>query len=142
MNKAIFAGSFDPFHEGHLNILQKALKVFDFIYVVITRNPDKKQISSFQEKKSIVQQKIDKLKNVEILINDKELTAEFAKKLDVKFLIRAARNDIDFSYELELAYGNKEIYSELETIVFFPDEKNREISSTLERHKKIYDKGF
>lgn len=138
MNKAIFPGSFDPFHKGHLSILEKALKLFDFVYLVITLNPDKNQSSSFESKRKIVEQQIKHLKNVEILINQDKLTAELAKELNVNFLIRSARNDIDFNYEIELAVGNKAINNNLETILFFPDENNIKISSTLERHKNFY----
>ncbi|MBN3534573.1 pantetheine-phosphate adenylyltransferase [Mycoplasma procyoni] len=140
MNKAIFPGSFDPFHSGHLNILQKAQKLFDYIYIIVTFNPDKDNNKDFEQKVQNVKEMTKELKNIEILVNQKELTGVLAKRLGVNFLIRSARDNIDFNYELELALGNKIVNSELETIIFFPDESTKTISSTLERHKRILGK--
>lgn len=134
---AIFPGTFNPIHKGHINILKKALNVFDFVYVVISNNPDKEKKITYQQKMKQVSEALKGFKNIEIIINDKELTGEFAKKINASFLIRSARNDLDFKYEYELAIGNKIVNPSLETILFFPDEDTIGYSSTLERHKKL-----
>ncbi|VEU59110.1 pantetheine-phosphate adenylyltransferase [Mesomycoplasma neurolyticum] len=133
--KALYPGSFAPFHEGHLSILKKALSIFDYVYLVITINPDKEIDFSFEKRKKIVEQAIVGLKNVEIIINDNNLTADIAKQLNVNWLIRSARNQIDFDYEIDLALSNKLQNNKLETILLVPDSENINKSSTLERHK-------
>lgn len=140
MKKAIFPGSFNLMHQGHINTIKKALNLFDFIYVIITVNPDKEQYDNFEERLKIAQESLKHLSNVEIIINKNELTAEIAKKLNVNFLIRSARNNFDFEYETQLAEGNKNINNNLETIIFFPDNDSISFSSTLERHKKFLEK--
>ncbi|CAC13270.1 LIPOPOLYSACCHARIDE CORE BIOSYNTHESIS PROTEIN KDTB HOMOLOG [Mycoplasmopsis pulmonis] len=141
MNKkiAIFPGSFDPFHNGHKHILNKALALFDLVYLVITINPDKITKTSFDQRKTLLENEIldfDKSR-VQVLVNKDSLTAEIAKKLGAKFIIRSARNDIDYQYELVLAAGNKKINNEVETILIFPDYDKIEINSTLIRHQKF-----
>ncbi|WP_033161390.1 pantetheine-phosphate adenylyltransferase [[Mycoplasma] collis] len=133
--KALYAGSFAPFHEGHLSILKKALKIFDYVYLVITINPDKEIDFDFNERKKIAQTFIKNLKNVKIIVNSNDLTVNLAKKLNVNWLIRSARNQMDFDYELDLAVSNKLENHEIETILLVPDSENINKSSTLERHK-------
>ncbi|UVD81929.1 pantetheine-phosphate adenylyltransferase [Mycoplasma iguanae] len=136
IKRAIFAGSFDPMHQGHVSIIKKASTIFDFIYVIITINPDKDHNDNFDEREKNAEKLLKNFDNVQILVNKNQLTAELARDLDVTHLIRSARNDIDFNYELELAAGNKKINNNLETILIFPDLENINFNSTLLRHKK------
>lgn len=140
MKKALFAGSFNPLHQGHIKVIEKALDIFDFLYVVITLNPDKKDNSNFNIRFSQVQENLKHWNNVEVLLNQNKMTAHLAKELNCKYLIRSARDNFDFEYELELAAGNKSINPELETIVFFPDFDNINYRSTLIRHQKYFKK--
>ncbi|PAK21491.1 pantetheine-phosphate adenylyltransferase [Mycoplasmopsis agassizii] len=139
---AIFPGSFNPFHRGHFLILKKALKLFDFIYVVITQNPDKTNSDYFDQAQKNIKKLItdQNLENVKVLINKNKFTAHLAKELGATFLIRSARNVIDYNYETELAAGNKMLNNDLETIIIFPDFEGITFSSTLERHQKYLDK--
>lgn len=135
-NIAIYPGSFDPFHEGHKQILKKAIALFEHVYVIVTNNPDKDNQSNIIDRYNFVSQQLQKFKNVTVLINENELTAVFAKKLKARYIIRSARNIKDFNYEIELAAGNKHLNNHLETILIMPNYKSIKYSSTLIRHKE------
>ncbi|AHI53262.1 pantetheine-phosphate adenylyltransferase [Spiroplasma culicicola] len=137
--EAIYAGSFNPFHEGHEEVLKKALRIFEKIYIVISKNIFKDQNPDLLNRIAEVKQKIKHLQGVEILINEDKLTADLAKEMGVKFLIRGVRNSGDLEYEIELSDANKSLYSDLETILFIADSHKREISSSrlkeIEKYK-------
>ena len=135
MKKAVFPGSFNPIHQGHIDIIKKASKLFDFLYIIITNNPEKINNKSLKERYDDAVKKIPKLANIKILINDGELTANFAQKLGCNYLIRSGRNNIDFKYELELAAANNSLNSNLETILIIPDYSKIDYKSRLLKQK-------
>ncbi|MGL5521946.1 MAG: pantetheine-phosphate adenylyltransferase [Metamycoplasmataceae bacterium] len=134
MKKAIYPGSFNPFHEGHISVVEKALKLFDFIYIVITFNPDKKEKNDFNKNKKIVENIYKNNKKIKVLVNENELTSQLAKKLEANFLIRSFRTELDLNYEVDLAFSNNYLNNDLETILFFPSYKTNKVSSTIKRH--------
>ncbi|AKA50018.1 phosphopantetheine adenylyltransferase [Mycoplasmopsis gallinacea] len=134
--KAIYAGSFDPFHDGHFQILQKAARLFDFVYVIVSINPDKPGASDIDIRYNNTKKLLSNLTNVQVLKNKDRFVAEIAKELDVKYLVRSARDVIDFNYELELAAGNNSLNNELETVLLIPSYEYIKYSSTLIRHKE------
>ncbi|MCA8845728.1 pantetheine-phosphate adenylyltransferase [Mycoplasmopsis bovis] len=136
MKTAIYPGSFDPLHEGHIAIVKKALKIFDKLFVIVSVNPDKERINDIDTRFAEAKMKLKDFKNVDVLVNKNELIAEMAKKLGANFLIRSARNDTDFKYELTLAAGHNSINNDLETILIMPDYNMIEYSSTVIRHKQ------
>lgn len=133
---AIYPGSFDPLHQGHIQIIKKALKLFDFLYVIVSFNPDKNNQSDIQKRFNDVKDKLKDFSNIKVLKNTNRFTAEIANDLNANFIIRSARNINDFNYELELAAGNKKINDNLETILIVPDYDFINYSSTLLRHSK------
>ncbi|VEU58505.1 pantetheine-phosphate adenylyltransferase [Mycoplasmopsis gallinacea] len=134
--KAIYAGSFDPFHDGHFQILQKAARLFDFVYVIVSINPDKPDASDIDIRYNNTKKLLSNLTNVQVLKNKDRFIAEIAQELDVKYLVRSARDVIDFNYELELAAGNNSLNNELETVLLIPSYEYIKYSSTLIRHKE------
>ncbi|MGV2393786.1 UNVERIFIED_CONTAM: pantetheine-phosphate adenylyltransferase [Campylobacter lari] len=136
MKKAIYAGSFDPIHQGHLAIIDKSLLLFDFIYVIVSVNPDKNNLDNIDVRTQDVKNVLKNYKNVVVIQNKDDLIANLAKDLDVHFLIRSARNQSDYEYELVVAAANHSLNHDLETILILPDYKNIEYSSTLIRHRK------
>lgn len=130
--KAIFPGSFDPIHDGHLNIIKKASILFSKLYVVITNNLEKSNqtnIKTRAKQAAIACQNLNL--NIEIVINEQMLTSDFAKQLGAKYIIRGLRNNNDLKYEMELAFANKQLNKDLETIFFIADYGLNEISSTF-----------
>lgn len=136
IKKAIYPGSFDPLHQGHLDVIKKALKIFDKIIVVVSINPDKNNLVNIKQRYLATCQELKAFENVEVVLNEADLMANVAKKYDANFIIRSARNETDYKYELELAAGNNSQNQELETILIIPDYKMIEYSSTLLRHKR------
>ncbi len=126
---AIFAGSFDPFHEGHLNILKKALKIFDKVIVLVANSDEKNNHQSLQARYEKVKQTI----NLENIIVDQlrsGYVADYAKQKQINYLIRSARDCNDFNYELVVDETNKKINNQLETIIFLPDIATKNMRSS------------
>lgn len=116
MKIGFYAGSFDPFTNGHLHVLKKSLQLFDSLIIGIGTNPDKKR----RFDKKIIQEAIQKLitnhnlSNVSVITYD-GLSADAAKKCNATFLVRGIRNGMDYAEEENLASINEEICS-LDTI--------------------------
>lgn len=128
--KALYAGSFNPFHNGHYQILLKALNLFDEVYLLVAQNPNKPK-NDIIENINLIKEKTKDLKNLYVLEPyENILTAEVAQKLKITYLIRSARNNLDFQYELELASLNKGFNPTLETIIIIPDEEYVKYSSS------------
>ena len=122
MTKAVFPGSFDPMTNGHINIIQRAAKLFDEIDVVISVNDDKKYLFSTEERLSLVQELIMPFRNVSVHVWD-GLIVEYAKQTGAKVLIRGIRNMNDFSYEFDLSLMNHNLNPEVETLYIPTDQK-------------------
>lgn len=130
MRKAIYAGSFRPFTCAHENILQKALKIFDHIVLVMAQNPEKPPLTEECEalKKKLVQRKY----SCEVILW-KGLLADCARKHGITTLVRGVRPFGDFGYEMQMASFHKRISPELETLFIPSDKEFWDVSATLVR---------
>ena len=117
MTRAVFAGSFDPPTNGHINIIQRAAALFDFVDVVIAVNSEKKYLFS----QKMIKDLVEPLSNVCVNIYS-GLVVEYAKQTGAKVLIRGIRGDADFSYEFELSMMNRMLNPAVETL-FIPAEQ-------------------
>lgn len=135
---ALFPGSFDPFTAGHLNILKRALTIFDEVVVAIGINQDKKGFFSTEQKIDIVRQATDGLAGVRI-INYDCLTIDICRQLGIRHIVRGVRNFLDFETEQSIADANRRIAPEIETILIPTAQEFSHISSSsvrdLIRHK-------
>lgn len=122
MTKAVFPGSFDPMTNGHINIIQRAAKLFDEIDVVIAVNDGKNCLFSTEERLALVRALIKPYRNVSVHTWD-GLIVEYAKKTGAKVLIRGIRNINDFSYEFDLSLMNHNLNPEVETLYIPTDQK-------------------
>ena len=114
--KALFPGSFDPFTAGHLNILTRALGMFDEVTVAIGINQDKRGFFSNEQKTEIIEQAIRGLENVDVIEYD-GLTVDICRQLGVRHIVRGVRNMLDFENERAIADANRRIAPEIETII-------------------------
>lgn len=137
--KAIYPGSFDPFTNGHLDIVKKAAKLFDKVYVLIGINSEKRRDFSADSMKSAIEQTLDeeKIINCEVCICN-GLVAEFANDCGASYMIRGLRNTMDYNYEENIACVNKLINPELEYVYFRAE--NIAVSSSMVRELIAYGK--
>ena len=129
MAKAIFPGSFDPLTYGHLNIIERASRIFDEIDVVVAHNVNKKYMFSADERLRMVKELTKDFKNVTAHISEK-LIVDYAKESGANVLLRGIRNSIDFFYEFDLSLMNKNLSSEIETVFIPTDQKFLTIKSS------------
>lgn len=122
MIEVLYAGSFDPPTYGHLNIIERARKIFGRVHVVCAVNSDKKYLFSGQERLDLLTKLTKDWDNVEVHTCN-TLIVDYAKKIGVNTLIRGVRNVADFSYEFDLAMMNKGLDADIETIFFPTDPK-------------------
>jgi pantetheine-phosphate adenylyltransferase len=139
MNKpkiAFFPGSFDPFTKGHEDIVLRAIGLFDEIVVGIGHNSNKKRYFELEQMKKYIEQTFEG-KPVRI-ISYQDLTANVAKKVGAKYILRGLRNTTDFEYENSISQVNRHINGELETIFLITSPHLAPISSTIIRDLHKY----
>lgn len=129
---AAFPGSFDPIHAGHINIIKRAAKLFDQLYVIVSYNHIKKQRESLAKRYQLTKQTIDQLdlKNVKVIFNKKEWTIKFIKKYKCQYIVRSIRDIKDYPYELNIAKIHHMLDESIETVLLIADNKLKELSST------------
>ncbi len=122
MKKALFPGSFDPPTNGHLNIISRAIDIFDEIHVVIAVNPNKSYAFSAEERHQMMEELCTPYENVHVHLWGK-LIVDFAEKIQAKVLLRGVRALADFNYEFELSMLNRGLNSHIETLFMPTDPK-------------------
>ncbi|MEM0997372.1 MAG: pantetheine-phosphate adenylyltransferase [Bacteroidota bacterium] len=137
MRKALFAGSFDPIHVGHVEIVRRAVPIFDEVLVAIGVHPSKKSTFSLEDRREMLARSLGDLKNVSVH-HYEGLTVEFARKHGAQFLLRGLRAGEDIDYERNVDLINQRLGSELETVFLLSDHQLRHVSSTLIRQVMMY----
>ena len=129
---AMFPGSFDPFTAGHLNILKRALTMFDEVVVAVGVNSDKRGFFSNEKKLEIIRQAIVGLEGVSV-IEYGNLTIDACREHGIHHIVRGVRNMIDFETERSIADANRKLAPEIETIIIPTAQEYAHISSTAVR---------
>jgi pantetheine-phosphate adenylyltransferase len=130
MKTAIYPGSFDPVTNGHLDLIQRGLQLFDQLVVAIADNPDKKPLFSGEERLDMVKTGVKDLKQVKVVLFS-GLLADLAKEIKASAIIRGVRAVSDFEFEFQLALMNRKLVPETETVFLIPSEKYTYLSSNL-----------
>jgi pantetheine-phosphate adenylyltransferase len=130
--KAIYAGTFDPFTKGHEDILEKGLKIFDEVILLISVPPNKKAFLEVEKRVSILQKLYSKNDRVKV-DHWGGLLAEYASEKKVGHLIRGLRSTSDFNGEFQMSCMNRVLNKSLETCFFVSEQKFLHISSSLVR---------
>src|SRR3954447_1035140 len=130
---AMFPGSFDPFHNGHLEMVETASRVFDRVVVAAIRNPGKEPLFSLDERREMIEEAVTHLANVNVVLNTKALlTVDVAREMEADVIVKGLRVASDFEYELQMAQMNEAI-SGIQT-VFVPCASSQSfLSSSLIR---------
>lgn len=129
MRRAIYPGSFDPITNGHLEILEKALEVFDEIIILVADNPKKKSRFTSKQRVEMIKSAVKKYKNVSV-DSTTGLTVDYAKKAKTLNLIRGLRNATDYKYEMKLLNLYRKENPNINMVFFMSSDKNVEISSS------------
>ena len=138
MKIAIYPGSFDPITNGHLDILKRALKIFDKVIVLVAVNPNKQSRFSVKDRIAMIQESVKGL-NVEV-DSTEGLTVEYAKSHGATALIRGLRAVTDFEYEFQLASANDFIDSSIESVFLMSKNDKSFINSSM--IIELHDKGI
>ena len=130
--KALFPGSFDPFTAGHLNILKRALIMFDEVVVAVGINSDKRGFYDNEKKLEIIREATSGLNGVSALSYD-NLTVDLCHQLGIHHIVRGVRNMIDFETERSIADANRRIAPDIETVIIPTAQEYAHISSSAVR---------
>ena len=129
MKIAIYPGSFDPITNGHLDILNRALKIFDKVIMLVAVNPDKKSRFSKEERIAMIKEAVDSPK-VEVDAYE-GLTINYAKEHGASHLIRGLRAVTDFDYEFQLATANDFIDEKIDTVFLMSRKEKSFLNSSM-----------
>ena len=130
MKRALVAGSFDPLTNGHMEVIDTAIELFDEVVVAIGVNPDKKPMFSIEERKDMIEELFRPA--VKVVSFEGKFQIDFAIEMGCKFIVRGVRNQHDFEYEKAIRNINSDIRGEVVRMIYLiPRRKNAEVSSSM-----------
>ena len=127
---AVYPGSFDPVTNGHIDIIQRAAKLTDTLYVAVLTNPSKKPFFTVDERISLLEKETEDIPNVKIEPFS-GLLIDYAEKIGAKIIFRGLRAVSDYEYELQMALANKKLKGDTETLFMVANSKYSFLSSSL-----------
>jgi len=131
MRKAIFPGSFDPITLGHVDIINRALPLFDEITIAIGVNSDKNYMFSLEDRINFIKENYSNERKIKVETYQ-GLTIDFCKKINIDFILRGLRNHADFEFEKAIAQTNRKL-SNIETVFLLTSANTSFISSSIVR---------
>jgi pantetheine-phosphate adenylyltransferase len=130
MRRAIYPGSFDPVTNGHLDVVERARKLFDEVIVAVANNDEKQPLLPLKERLDLLQETVGKISNVRIA-QFEGLLVEFARAEKAGAVIRGLRAVSDFEFEFQMALMNRKLNAGVETIFLMPKEDYTYLSSRI-----------
>ena len=131
-SRAMYPGTFDPFTNGHNDLVRRACRIFDHVVVAIAANPGKAPLFSLEQRMALARRVLADVPNVEVA-GYSGLTVNFAREHGLNAIVRGLRAVSDFEFEFQLATMNRHLSSDVETVFLTPTEQFNFISSTLIR---------
>ena len=133
MKRAIYPGSFDPITNGHLDILNRAIKLFDEIIITIAVNPGKEPLFSLDERRKLIEKSLETYSDkTQVKIEGFDgLLVNFAMEKKASAIIRGLRAVSDFEYEFQMALMNRRLSDGISTVFMMPHEKYTYLNSTI-----------
>lgn len=132
MNIALFPGSFDPITLGHVDVIKRAVPMFDKIVVAIGSNANKKYMFTQEQRMEWIRQSFLNESKIEVTTYE-GLTIDFAQAIGAKFLLRGLRNPADFEFEKAIAHANQKMAEEIQTVFLLTSPDTSFISSSIVR---------
>ena len=130
MKIAVYPGSFDPFTNGHKNIIERGVQVFDQIVVAVAHNASKKTVFTVEERVEILNEVFKDRDDVKVDYFE-GLLVDYIKRKGTNIVLRGMRTVSDFEFEMQMALANKTLSSELETVFMVTDSEYSHISSSV-----------
>ena len=135
---ALFPGSFDPITLGHVDIIERAVPLFDELKIAVGTNSAKNYLFSLEQRVQWIEQTFAHEPKISVITYE-GLTVDFAKEQGVQFLLRGLRNPADFEFEKAIAQANREMVPDLETVFLLTSARYAYISSSIVR--EVYNHG-
>ena len=130
MRIGIYPGTFDPITNGHLDIIERSVLLFDKVFVAVTTNPAKSPLFSIDERIEMILSSTQEIKNIEVEGFD-DLLVNYAAKKRATAIIRGLRATSDFEFEFQMALVNRKLSHKLVTVFLMPNEKYTYLNSTI-----------
>lgn len=128
---AVYPGSFDPVTNGHIDILERSLVLFDRVIVALATNPRKQPLFSAEERVAFIRSAVGDHDHKLSFDSFDGLLVEYCKRQGARFIVRGLRALADFEYEFQFAHMNRRLAPGLDTVFFMTDERNHYVSSSL-----------
>lgn len=141
MSLAIVPGSFDPMTVGHVDVIERAARIFDVVVVMVMVNSEKEYMFTTEQRAQLAKLSCDHISNVKVLYSEGMLV-DVVRELGANAIIKGVRTITDFKYEQVQAYYNRERNENAETLYLPCDQKLKKISSTLARRLINEDKSL
>ena len=130
MQRAVCPGSFDPVHNGHIEIIIRAASLFDEVIVAVSNNPAKNYRFDLQERMDMISETLKSIQGVIVMPLGTGLIADFAREHGAQAMVKGIRNSTDLNYEMPMATFNRHL-SSVETVFLPADSRYQHVSSTL-----------
>ncbi|MCK9420315.1 MAG: pantetheine-phosphate adenylyltransferase [Nitrospirae bacterium] len=134
---AVYPGTFDPVTNGHIDLVERSLRIFDKVIVAVAENPKKTPLFSLEERIAMFKKALGKRNNVQIEGFD-GLLVDYVEKKSAVGIIRGLRAVSDFEYELQMALMNRRLDNTIETVYLMPSEEYSFITSTIVKEAASY----
>jgi len=130
MLRAIYPGSFDPVTNGHLDVIERAARLYDEVLVAIAHNETKAGLFTFDERVALLKETVERLPNVHVT-QFQGLLVNYAREVEAHVIIRGLRAVSDFEFEFQMALMNRKLDGDVETMFLMPKEEYTYLSSRL-----------
>ncbi len=130
ITRAIYPGSFDPVTRGHIDLVERASRLFDEVVVAVADSKSKKTLFALEERVELIQQTTEHLTDVSV-VGFTGLLIDFARQMNTNIVIRGLRAVSDFEYEFQLSWMNRQLEPDIETLFFAPAENYAFVSASL-----------
>ena len=135
--RAVYPGMFDPVHNGHLDLIERSLRIFDEVIVAVVGNPSKSQLFTAAERMEMIDEATPGFQNFRIVAFD-GLTIDLVARERADCIVRGIRAVSDFEYEFQMALMNRRLRGTVETVFLMPHERYTYISSRLIKEVASY----